>query len=340
MRTVFLVLPLLSILSLLGPTTAGAQAVSVTTQAFGELAVYPQREAFATVISLNDSRIAAEVTARIVEIPVEVGEVVHKGATLARLDSRDYALAAERASAALESAKSSYRLAEQQMDRARSLVEDGFISGEALNQRENELSTAASQVKSAEADMATARRNVQKCLIKAPFRSIIKERIGQVGEIATPGSALVRVLDADNIEISARVQPDLIPALRDSKRITFESAAGSFELKLRRIVPALDQRERNQGARFRFVKQSALPGTAGRVVWQSTQAHLPPDLVLRRGDKLGVFVARGSKAKFVHLPLAQEGRPAPADLAPDVAIVTAGRYQLQDGAAILTTGPQ
>jgi membrane fusion protein, multidrug efflux system len=339
MRIFFISLMLIGVLVPFAGEPARAQAVSVTTRPFSELATYPRREAFAAVVSLNDSRIAAEVTARIVEIPVEVGQVVRKGATLARLDSRDYALAAERAEAALESARSAFRLAEQQIERARSLVDDGFISGEALNQRENELATAAAQLKSAETDMETARRNVRKCLIKAPFRSIIKERIGQVGEIATPGAGIVRVLDAGNIEVSARVQPDLVAALRTSEAIRFESAAGNFPLKLRRIVPALDQRERNQEARFRFVGENALPGTAGRVVWQSTQAHLPTDLVVRRNNQLGVFVARAGKAEFVALPLAQEGRPAPADLSPGDAVVTAGRYQLQDGAAILTSSP-
>ena len=339
MRTLVLILLLAGALLPVSTTAVQAQTVTVSTKPFAELAIYPRREAFASVLSLNDSRIAAEVTARIVEIPVEVGQIVRKGATLARLDSRDYALAAERAAAALESAQSVYRLAEQQIERARSLVDDGFISGEVLNQRENELATAAAQLKSAEAEMATARRNVQKCLIKAPFKAIIKERIGQVGEIATPGAGIVRVLDASNIEVSARVRPELVAALRESKDITFEAAAASYALKLRRIVPALDQRERNQEARFRFAGKSAMPGTAGRVVWQSTQAHLPTDLVLRRNGELGVFVANGGKAKFVPLPLAQEGRPAPANLDATAQVVTAGRYQLQDGAAIVTGAP-
>ena len=80
----------LLILSLFGATSVAAQTTPVATQSFDQLAIYPQKEAFATVISLNDSRIAAEVTARIVDIPVEVGQVVPKGATLVRLDARDY----------------------------------------------------------------------------------------------------------------------------------------------------------------------------------------------------------------------------------------------------------
>ncbi len=319
---------------LIGATSVGAQTVPVTTQSFADVGIYPQRNAFATVISLNNSRISAEVTARIVEIPVEVGQVVRKGATLARLDSRDYALAAERAKAELEAVQSTHQFAVQQLERARKLVAEGFVSPQALNQRETNVSTASAQVRTAEADLSTARRNVKKCLIQAPFRAIIKERLGQVGEIATPGAPLVRILDASRIEVSARVQPDDADELRTSKNVMFESREGLFPLRLRRIVPALDQRERSQEARLRFIKRSALPGAPGRVVWQSSQAHLPPDLVLRRGNQLGVFVAENGKATFVPIPQAQEGRPVAADLAANAAIVIEGRYQLQDGDAV------
>ncbi len=328
MRSIFLVF------WLIGATSAGAQAIPVTTQKFTNVVVYPQRNAYATVVSLNNSRISAEVTARIVEIPVEVGQVVNKGATLARLDSRDYVLAAERAKAALQAAKSTYEFAGRKLVRARKLVADGFISLQALNERETEISTAAAQVRTAQADLASARRNVRKCLIRAPFKAIIKERFGQVGEIATPGAPLVRVLDASRIEVSARVQPEDGEELRTGKRIMFESRAQPLPLKLRRIVPALDERERSQEARFRFVKHSALPGVPGRVVWQSPRPHIPPDLVLRRAGKLGVFVAVAGKAMFVPLAQAQEGRPVAADLAADAAIVIEGRYQLQDGDAV------
>ena len=328
---------LFAILCLIGASGAAAQTIPVSTQPFAEVSLYPQRNAYASVISLNNSRISAEVSARIVEIPVEVGQIVRKGATLVRLDSRDFALAAERSSAALESAKSKQRFAQQQLDRSRKLVAEGFVSPQALDQNETDVSTAVAQVRTAEADLASARRNIQKCLIKAPFKAIIKERLGQVGEIAAPGTPLLRILDASRIEVSARIQAADAAELQTSKNIVFESGKDQLPLKLRRIVPALDERERSQEARFRFAKRNALPGAPGRVVWQSAQAHLPPDLVLRRGNKLGVFVAANGKAMFVALPQAQEGRPAPADLDGNAAIIVDGRYQLQDGDAVSVT---
>jgi hypothetical protein len=48
-----------------------------------------------------------------------------------------------------------------------------------------------------------------------------------------------------------------------------------------------------------------------------------------------VFVVSGQTARFVPLPGAQEGRLAAADALPaDVALVTDGRFALQDGMAV------
>jgi RND family efflux transporter MFP subunit len=314
---------------------AAAQTITVTARPFGEVAIYPERQAFANVVTLNDSRIAAEVSARIVEIPVEVGQTVERGTVLVRLDARDFELAARQADAALEAARARSQLADSQLERAKALVEQGFVSSEALSQRESEARAAAADVAANEAALAAARRNVQKSVIGAPFRAIVRERLASVGEIASPGMQLLRVLDASRIEVSAQIQPPDAEDLRRAKQPVFIAQTGErYALKLVRIVPALDARERSQEARLRFARDSALPGTAGRLVWRSARAHLPPELAVRRNGQLGAFVAEGNKARFVPLPDAEEGRAAPADLPASTAVITEGRLQLQPGDAV------
>ncbi|MDA0226438.1 MAG: efflux RND transporter periplasmic adaptor subunit, partial [Proteobacteria bacterium] len=61
---------------------------------------------------------------------------------------------------------------------------------------------------------------------------------------------------------------------------------------------------------------------------------LPPALIVRRGGRLGVFVARDGLARFHPLPMAQEGRPAAADLPADTRIVVTGHLGIRDGAAL------
>lgn len=314
---------------------AWGQQAAIATRPFSELAIYPEREAFASVLSLNDSRIAAEISARIVEIPVEVGQVVERGAVLVRLDPADFELAVQQAEAALEAVRARAVLARSQLERARALMQQGFISSEALNQREAEARAAAADASAGEAALARARRGLAKSVVRAPFRAIVRERLASVGEIASPGTQLLRVLDASRIEVSAQVSSDDAAELPRVKQIAFvDQAATRYALKLIRVVPALDPRERSQEARLRFTGEPALPGAAGRVLWKTQRAHVPAAFVLRRDGQLGVFVAENGKARFVALPEAQEGRPAALDLPAQTRIVTEGRLQLRAGDAI------
>jgi hypothetical protein len=72
-------------------------------------------------------------------------------------------------------------------------------------------------------------------------------------------------------------------------------------------------------------------GAGGRLVWYGKDQGVPAGLLVRRNDRLGVFVAEDGKAMFHPLPWAREGRPAAIDLPPDTLIVTEGHQALRDG---------
>ncbi len=81
-----------------GPLPA-VEPVAVETRTLAQVAVRPEISAPASCVSLNDSRISAEINARVVALPVRVGDVVEKDAKLAELDCVDYQLMARRAEA-------------------------------------------------------------------------------------------------------------------------------------------------------------------------------------------------------------------------------------------------
>lgn len=320
----------------LAQTTAAAKPpqAELSFRAFGDIAMYPRREAPAAVVSLNESRIAAEVAAVIVAMNAEAGQVVDKGAVLARLDARDSSLAVERAAAAEASAKARLGLAEAQLRRARELKEKNFISQEALNQRETEVAVVAADARAARAALATARRNLDKCVIRAPFRAIVRARSGQVGELAGAGTALYTLLDADRLEISAQVPARDAEQLTHVKEIAFVGQDGRHAVSLIRISPAIERAARTREARLRFVGAVVSPGAEGRIEWRDPAAHVPPEYLVRRGTQLGVFVIEAGKARFVPLAEAQEGRPAAAGLKPETRIAAEGRHTLNDGQAV------
>lgn len=314
-------------------------APQVTYRTFAEVALYPERDAPAAAVSENESRIAAEIAATIQTIPVRVGQTVPKGAVVARLDCRDYELAVQKAQAAHDSARARAALAQSQLARARELKGQNFISAEALSQRETESAVQQAEVKLARAQLDTARHSRQKCTLRAPFPAIVKARQGQVGELASPGTPLLTLVDASGTEISAQVQLKDVASLKAAKEVRFMGLDQPYPARLLRVSPAVNRDARNVEARLAFAGDAAAPGTDGRIVWREHRPHLPDELLLRREGRLGIFILEGSKARFVALPQAQEGRPVAADLSPQTRIVVEGRHGLRDGQAFTVVQP-
>ncbi len=84
---------------------AAQTADSVSTRAFHEIALPDAGAAPAQVMAPNDTLMAAEVTARIARIPVEVGTLVKAGDLLLELDATDYQLALAQADAQVSAAR-------------------------------------------------------------------------------------------------------------------------------------------------------------------------------------------------------------------------------------------
>jgi hypothetical protein len=131
---------------------------------------------------------------------------------------------------------------------------------------------------------------------------------------------------------------DLRRDLNHNASPIFESSGQRYALKLRTITPVLDTQARTQEARLGFVDRRPLPGATGKLVWSPLQASLPTELISQRQGVLGVFIQSGAKARFVKLEGAETGRPAVVELSPDTAIITKGRYRLQDGDTISLVG--
>ncbi|ADE16302.1 efflux transporter, RND family, MFP subunit [Nitrosococcus halophilus Nc 4] len=326
-RRLLLLLVLLSSI----PELLGAAGEPVTAKPLAQLTEFPQVTAPAEVITLNDSRLSAEVTAVIVSLPVEVGQVVETGTPLVQLEKTDLELALKRAEATLTSLEARQALAQRQLTRAQSLANQKLITEEMLNQRQTELKVSKAEMAVQRITVEQLRRDLEKTVIRAPFKAIVAEQLSQVGELAMPGTPLIRILDAERILVSAKLQPRDPLSLRNAGTLEFVNGNNRYPVKLHRIIPALDLRQRSQEVRLRFLETPALIGTTGNLVWHPQAPHLPADLLVRRGGAIGVFVLANGRAKFVTLPGAQEGQPAKINLPEDTPIIIDGRFIVQDG---------
>jgi RND family efflux transporter MFP subunit len=282
-------------------------------------------------VSINNSKLSSELTARIVAIPVQVGDLAAAGDTLVKMDCSDYEINQREVQAALRAQDAELKLAKMQLDRTKKLHKQRNVSQEVVDQDEAKYSKVSAQREGHLSKVASAARQVEKCRILAPFSSVVLERLGQVGEIAIPGKALIRILDREGLEVSAEVLVTDVAILEKSEGVVFESHEDNHRIELRTIVPAIDPRARNQELRFTFVEEPALPGATGRIVWRHSEPHLPADLVTKRGTQLGVFVEDGGLAVFHKLPQAKQGKPVSVQFPSAARIIVDGRFGLHHG---------
>ncbi len=319
------------------PSASGEQQAQagpenpVRVVALGEIFRGIDRSAPAHALSLNKARIAAEISARIVKIDVETGDTVNAGQSLVTLDCSDYERARTEASARLDVSQSRLRLAEQQLDRARRLVQSNSMSDDALDRNQAEYDSAQAEISAQRAMVARADNQASRCLVKAPFAGVISQRMGQVGEFTAPGSVLLEVTDIANVELSVQL-PEA--QAQDPSRFAdsvFVYGSVSYPVILRTILPLIDEVTRSREARFRFVSQPALVGSVGRLQWRESATAIPAEFISQRDGQFGVMIADGTIASFVPIEGAREGRPAIVELDPATAVITEGRHGLADG---------
>ncbi len=313
---------------------AELEPAQVKVESVESLVFHPERQVAASVVALNESKLAAQVAAPIRRIHVRVGEEVAAGAKLISLDGRDFKLALAQAEAAVEANQARIRLARFQLEQVKALSGEALASEEALRQRQAELAAYEADDKRLRAAVDLARRNLEKCTVRAPYHAVVKARLAAEGEWAAPGTPLLELVESERLEVQAQLQPQDVAALEQGRELAFVSQGRRYPLELLRISPAYDSRQRSREARFAFTAARDLPGAAGELVWRDGRGFLPAKLLSRRGGQMGVFTLRGSTARFVSIPSASEGRPALNPLAVGSRVITEGRFSLTDGSRV------
>jgi len=319
------------------PGLAQSNSPLIEASRLSEVVIFPTRESFAEVVSLNESRLALEAAGVVLQWHADVGARVTAGQLLLELDERDARLALAQAQAARAAAQARLDLAQTHLKRAQDLSATGFTSQEALTLRQTEVALALAELASAQAHADLAARQVEKMQLSAPFDGVIVERHAQVGEKLPAGTVAFVLTDPDAIEVQSQLSSEQISSLQKATVIDAVMDETTYPLELLRVSPVAVLPSRTQTVRLGFKHaQRPVAGATGQLRWQVGEPLLQADLLVRRASELGIFVLEpqgsGWLARFVGIDHAQEGRRARAPaLAQDTWVVTSGQQRLKDG---------
>jgi RND family efflux transporter MFP subunit len=145
-----------------------------------------------TALPRTSIRLVSEVSGKVVSVAesFDVGQIFAKGDVLLKIDARDYELALAQARSQVAQAQLRLQIEVKEADVVRrewQLLNQGEPTG--LQAREPQLASARAALEAALAAEEAAKRNLDRCEIRAPFDGMVARagvRPGQFAALATP----------------------------------------------------------------------------------------------------------------------------------------------------------
>jgi membrane fusion protein (multidrug efflux system) len=194
-----------------------------------------------TVRARRVSEIAAEVSGRLAQVFVDVGDLVEEGQPLFRIDPALYELSMAEARAGLALARAESENAAVEVERVSKLSERRAASEQLVEQHRTAAAVARAQVAQMEARVARAERDLERTLVRAPYAGSIVERRAHEGAMAGPQPILV-LQETGSLEAVLAI-PDAWPApvrVGDQVRLHVEGRASPLETRIDRVSDRVD----------------------------------------------------------------------------------------------------
>ncbi|EAZ79284.1 efflux RND transporter periplasmic adaptor subunit [Algoriphagus machipongonensis] len=246
-------------------------------------------EVTGSVLSKKNVMISAETSGRILEVPVLEGMRVNKGTVLARIDAEIIERNIDELENSLELATTLFekqeRLWNQQIG-----TEVQYL--EAKNRKEG-----------LERNLASARTNLDKAIIRAPFSGTIETVEVRLGELVQPGMGMFQFIGESDLFIEADISESYIGVLSkgDSVDVNFPSINKDIQTKVSSVGAIINPNNRTFKVEVLLPNMSMVKPNMISVLkildYQSADAVIVPSYLIlsdNRGDY--VFTVESGKA--------------------------------------------
>jgi len=291
--------------------------------------VSSSEQSFTGVVSARvQSDIGFRVSGKVVARLVDVGETVHRGQPLMRIDRTDFEL-----NLAGLKAKADQATADEA--RYRDLVAAGAVSASAYGQ-------IKANAEAAQAQTRVAQNEAGYSVIVADADGVVVQTLAEPGQVVAAGQTVVKLAHAGPREATVNLPETFRPALGSEASAAVFGAAGDAPARLRQLSDSADPITRTFEARY-VLGGSAAQAPLGATVSIRLAAPravsgvtVPVGALADRGQGAGVFVVdtATSSVRFQPVRIVSLGEGAAVvegALARGVTVVSLGANLLRSG---------
>lgn len=285
--------------------SAAAAAGSAASAAPNVTVMIPGRQQVEQIISANGTIAArrempigvAGEGGQVLRVLVEPGQWVGAGQVLAVVDRQVQVQQLNSLNAQVRVAQADANLSQSELDRARLLVERGFISKADIDRKTATRDAAAARVRVAEAQVGEARARTGRLDIRAPAAGLVLTREVEPGQVVSSGSGvLFRVARDGQMELQAQLAEADLQKISVGTGATVTPVGTELNIvgQIWQIAPIIDPQSRQGMVRIAVPYSAALrPGgfaDARLVAGQGQSPLLPESAVLAGPEGNYVYV--------------------------------------------------
>jgi RND family efflux transporter MFP subunit len=190
----------------------------------------------------TEATVRAELGGAVLQVAVDEGQAVRKGALLGRIEAGTLDDARRSAESALKNAESQLDVARREAERAGQLVAAGALAARDVEVARSNVVAAEAQVADARARLLAARKQLGDAVVRSPISGIVADRPVNAGDVVSPGTALFTIIDPSSMRLNASVPSDALASLRVGAPVEFtvRGYETPFEGRIDRISPQAD----------------------------------------------------------------------------------------------------
>ena len=212
-------------------TQADEPAMGLETVAAERREISSSVAATGTIEPITVIDVKSQASGEVLQVPVELGDKVKKGALLVRINPRDVSNAYEQAEADLEVAQARRSIAERQLERTSALRESQVVTEEEYETSLLEAANAKATLTRAETNLELAQDRLNDVTVRAPINGTVVEKTAEEGQIITSaremtgGTILMRMADLNEVQVRTLVDETDIGSIQPGLEATIRVEA-------------------------------------------------------------------------------------------------------------------
>jgi RND family efflux transporter MFP subunit len=191
----------------------------------------------------REATVRAKLAGSVLEVTIEEGQPVQRGAVIARIEARPLQEALVSSQSGVRSAEQALSVAEREAERVATLVKGGALADRDLELAESAVIGTQAQLADARARLASVQQQLDDAAVRAPISGVVSDRPVNEGDVVSPGTPIATIIDPSSMRLEASVPSEFLSVLKRDLPVEFAVRGypgDAFEGRIERISPAAD----------------------------------------------------------------------------------------------------